>query len=56
MILKVKIADIKSSLTDLDRKVKKKFDDINKEVSIKFDCLILILVDGVFLKGGFDIA
>ena len=60
--------DIKSSLKDLDGKVDKKFNDVNEkfdkkfddvnkkldDVNTKFDCLMLLIIGGVVLKGGFD--
>ena len=53
--------DIKSSLRDLDSKVDKKFDgvdkkfdDVNKKIDTKFDRLMLLIIGGVVLKGGFD--
>ncbi|RPA95266.1 hypothetical protein L873DRAFT_1792440 [Choiromyces venosus 120613-1] len=64
-ILKLQISDINVGLRDLDSKVEKKFDyvneqfhdlnkkfeDINKKIDTKFDCLILLIVGGVLLKG-----
>jgi len=53
--------DIKSSLTNLDAKVDKKFDHVNKKfddvikkIDSKFDRLMLLIIGSVVLKGGFD--
>ncbi|RPB00299.1 hypothetical protein L873DRAFT_1805441 [Choiromyces venosus 120613-1] len=47
--------EIKSSLKDLGGKVDKKFDDVNKNIDGKFDRVMLLIIGGVILKGGFDI-
>jgi chromosome segregation ATPase len=46
--------DIKSSITNLDAKVDKKFDDVNKKIDSKFDRLMYLIIGSVVLKGGFD--
>jgi len=46
--------DVKSSLKDLTSKVDKGFDHVNKKIDTKFDRLMLLIIGGVVLKGGFD--
>ena len=54
-ILKIQMYEIKSSLLDLDSKVDRKFDEVNKKIDTKFDRLMLLIIGGVVLKGGFEL-
>ncbi|RPB25240.1 hypothetical protein L211DRAFT_867239 [Terfezia boudieri ATCC MYA-4762] len=68
-ILKSLVADVKLSLRELDRKVDKRFDNVNSkfddvdwefegvdwEFDKQFSRLVLLIVGGFVLKGGFDV-
>lgn len=43
------------SLQKLDKKVEKGFDDVNRKMEARFDRLMLLIISGVALKGGFDL-